>query len=111
MEEMLALGLRFARQHGYQPYYMYRQKNSAGYAGSSGQENIGSARPGKECLYNVLMMEEKQSILAVGAGGISKRIGPGTIRRCENVKDVAAYIDRIDEMIKRKRLLFTAREQ
>ena len=42
---------------------MYRQKNTAGYAGSSGQENIGFAREGKECLYNILIMEEMQSIV------------------------------------------------
>ena len=52
-------------------------------------------------------MEEKQNILALGAGSISKRIFPdGRIERCENVKEVAQYIDRIDEMIERKRKLF-----
>lgn len=67
MESMLQTGQEFAASYGYEPYYMYRQKNSAGHAGSTGQENIGYAHPGKECLYNILIMEEKQTILAVGA--------------------------------------------
>ncbi len=53
-------------------------------------------------------MEEKQSIVACGAGSISKRVYPdGRIERCENVKDVALYIQKIDEMIERKRKLLT----
>ena len=53
------------------------------------------------------MMEEKQDIVALGAGSISKRLYPeGRIERCENVKDVASFIERIDEMIERKRKLF-----
>ncbi len=52
-------------------------------------------------------MEEKQTIVACGAGSISKRVYPdGQIRRCENVKDVASFIERIDEMIERKQMLF-----
>ena len=54
-----------------------------------------------------MIMEEKQSIIALGAGSISKRVYPdGRIERCENVKDVAQYIERIDEMTERKRQLF-----
>ena len=53
-------------------------------------------------------MEEKQSIVALGAGSVSKRVYPdGRIERCENVKDVALYIEKIDEMIERKRKLLT----
>lgn len=53
-------------------------------------------------------MEEKQTIAALGAGSISKRVYPkGRVQRCENVKDVAQYIARIDEMIERKRKLFS----
>ncbi len=87
---------------GMKPYYMYRQKNMAG-----NFENVGYAKDGKAGIYNVLMMEEVQSIMALGAGSISKRVYPdGHIERCENVKDVASFIDRIDEMIERKRKLF-----
>lgn len=56
--------------------------------------------------YHVLHMEEKQTIVALGAGAITKRVYPdGCIERCENVKDVALYIEKIDEMIERKRRL------
>ncbi len=83
------------------PYYLYRQKNMAG-----NFENVGYAKEGKFGIYNILIMEEKQDIVALGAGSISKRVYPdGQIERCENVKDVAQYIGRIDEMIERKRQL------
>ena len=104
MEKMLQIGEKFAVRNGYLPYYMYRQKNSAGHAGSTGQENIGYARPGKECIYNILIMEEKQTILAVGAGASTKIYHRelGQVSRIENVKSINDYIDRIDEMIERK---------
>lgn len=70
-------------------------------------ENVGYAAQGKAGLYNILIMEEKQTILALGAGSISKCVALGRkIVRCENVKDVAQYIARADEMIERKRQLF-----
>lgn len=104
MEQMLEFGQEFAGQQGYEPYYMYRQKNSAGHAGSSGQENIGFAIKGRECLYNILIMEEKQTIVAVGAGASTKLYHPnlGQVSRVENVKSVVDYIARVDEMIERK---------
>ena len=83
------------------PYYLYRQKNMSG-----NFENVGYAREGKYGIYNILIMEEKQTIVACGAGSVSKRVYPdGRIERCENVKDVASFIERIDEMIERKRKL------
>jgi oxygen-independent coproporphyrinogen-3 oxidase len=83
------------------PYYLYRQKNMSG-----NFENVGYARDGKYGIYNILIMEECQSIVALGAGSITKRVFPdGRIERCDNVKDVALYIERIDEMIERKRQL------
>ena len=82
-------------------YYLYRQKNMSG-----NFENVGYAKPGKAGIYNILIMEEKQSILALGAGTISKAVYPdGRIERCDNVKDVDMYIEKIDEMIERKRKL------
>lgn len=105
MEHMLELGDIFARENGYLPYYMYRQKNSGGYGGSSGQENIGYAREGKEGLYNILIMEEKQTILALGAGASTKVYDPerNLVTRIENVKSITDYIDRIQEMLGRKK--------
>ena len=88
---------------GMKPYYLYRQKNMSG-----NFENVGYAREGKYGIYNILIMEEVQTIVACGAGSISKRVySDGRIERCENVKDVALYIGKIDEMIERKRKLFT----
>ena len=84
------------------PYYLYRQKNMSG-----NFENVGYAKEGKFGIYNILIMEEKQTIVACGAGTISKRVYPdGRIERCDNVKDVAQYIERIEEMIERKKELY-----
>ena len=70
-------------------------------------ENVGYATEGKFGLYNILIMEEKQSIAAIGAGTISKEVyADGRIERCDSVKDVSLYIEKVDEMIERKRKLF-----
>ena len=67
---------------------------------------MGYAREGKFGLYNILIMEEVQTIVALGAGSITKRVYPdGRIERSENVKDVAQYMERIEEMMDRKRAL------
>ncbi len=88
---------------GMKPYYLYRQKNMSG-----NFENVGYAREGKYGIYNILIMEEKQTIVACGAGSVSKRVYPdGRIERSENVKDVAQYIERIGEMIERKKHLLS----
>ena len=81
------------------PYYLYRQKNMAG-----NFENVGYARDGKECLYNIFIMEERQTILAAGSGASTKFVYPdGTrIERAENVKDIGHYTERIGEMLQRK---------
>ena len=91
-----------ARSLGLVPYYLYRQKNMAG-----NFENVGYAREGCFGIYNIVIMEEVTDIAAAGAGTISKRVfSDGRIERCDNVKDVSLYIDRIDEMIDKKRKLF-----
>ncbi len=98
-EEIMDLTYRYCVEQGIYPYYLYRQKNMAG-----NFENVGYAKTGKAGIYNILMMEEKQTILAAGAGGATKFVfSPERIERVENVKDVAQYISRIDEMIERKR--------
>ena len=95
------LAARAAARMGMEPYYLYRQKNISG-----NLENVGYARPGKAGMYNILIMEEKQSILALGAGSISKAVFPGgRIERSDNCKDVSTYIGTIDEMIERKHRL------
>ena len=91
--------LESARRMDMEPYYLYRQKNMA-----ANLENIGYAKEGKEGLYNILIMEEKQTIMALGCGTACKFVTDHgkTVTRCENVKDVQLYMDRIDEMIERK---------
>lgn len=101
-DETMAIAEKTAREIGLVPYYLYRQKNMSG-----NFENVGYAAPGKFGVYNVLIMEEKQTIVALGAGSITKRVYlGGRIQRCENVKDIEQYLSRIDEMIERKRELF-----
>ncbi len=71
-------------------------------------ENVGYATIGNFGIYNILIMEEKQTIVALGAGSITKRVYPdGRIERCDNVKDVGLYIEKIDEMIERKKKLLS----
>ncbi len=102
-DKTMEIAARGAGNLGMEPYYLYRQKNMSG-----NFENVGYAKPGKYGLYNILIMEEKQTIVACGAGTITKRVfGDGRIERCDNVKDVALYIEKIDEMIERKERLFT----
>ena len=100
-QQIMEMTARYAYQAGHSPYYLYRQKNMAG-----NFENVGYAEEGKFGIYNTLTMEEKQTIMALGAGTITKRVYPdGRIERCDNVKEVALYIEKIDEMIERKRRL------
>lgn len=96
-----------AGRMGMVPYYLYRQKNIAG-----NFENVGYAEVDKAGIYNILIMEEKQTILAAGAGASTKILLREPIReengkevgiiRIENVKNITEYINRIDEMIERK---------
>lgn len=85
---------------GLSPYYMYRQKNMVG-----NMENLGYAKKGKECIYNIQMIEEKQTIIALGAAAVSKVIflEEDRLERFPNLKDLHEYITRIDEMIERKK--------
>ena len=100
---MVEAGRETARAMGMAPYYLYKQKYMAG-----NLENTGYALPGHACLYNVDIMEETSHILAMGAGGISKRIFPeeGHIERAPNVSNILEYLKRTEEMVERKRELF-----
>ena len=81
---------------GILPYYMYRQKNMVG-----NMENLGYAKEGKECIYNIQMIEERQTIIALGAAAVSKVVflEEDRLERFPNLKDLGEYITRIDEMI------------
>ena len=100
-EEMVSYAARCARDMQMEPYYLYRQKNIPG-----NLENVGFSKKGKECLYNILIMEELHDIIAVGAGTSSKIVHQEDhqVDRIENLKDIKQYITRIDEIIHRKEL-------
>ena len=100
-QEIMDMAMKYAYECQMGPYYLYRQKNMCG-----NLENIGYEKVDKAGIYNILIMEEKQSILAAGAGASTKFVFQNgeRIERAENVKDVANYISRIDEMIERKRI-------
>lgn len=103
MEEMLTLANDYMVKAGLSPYYMYRQKNSLG-----NFENVGYSTPGFEGRYNVQIMEERQSVLAAGAGAVTKLVtaqGQGLnerIKRIFNLRNPVDYIRQVDEMISRK---------
>ncbi|MBR1440512.1 MAG: coproporphyrinogen dehydrogenase HemZ [Lachnospiraceae bacterium] len=102
MGESMEIASAAMKRMGLDPYYLYRQKHMTG-----NLENVGYAKSGKEGLYNILIMEEVESIVACGAGTISKRVFPGgRIERCENVKEISEYLTRLDEMMERKAKLF-----
>lgn len=110
VSRMIADAAEAAKEMDLEPYYLYRQKNIAG-----NFENVGYAKVDKAGIYNILIMEEKQSIVAAGAGASTKLVLPlpvtvsdggsgkmTTLKRVENVKSIWEYISRIDEMIERK---------
>ncbi len=90
VEAMLELASRRLRRAGYVPYYLYRQKYMSG-----SFENVGWARPGAVCAYNIVMMEELQSVLSLGAGGITKLVDPENrkIIRLSNPKYAKEYLE------------------
>ena len=102
-EEMTRIGAACAEQMGMQPYYMYRQKYMSG-----NLENVGYALPGKECVYNIDMMEETASILSHGAGTMTKRVfgGQNRIERLPSPKDVPTYLAKLERLIDDKRAFF-----
>ena len=102
IEEMLCHAETIAQKMGMPPYYLYRQKYMAG-----NFANVGYAMPGAECRYNIGMMEELTSVVALGVGGISKRVEGELIKRYPNPRDVKVYLERIDALCKGKRDFFS----
>ena len=86
-------------QNGYRPYYLYRQSRAV-----SNQENTGWAKPGKEGLYNVYIMDETHTIVGCGAGAVTKLKKPNSdyLERVFNYKFPYEYTARFDDMLKRK---------
>ncbi len=102
VSDMVEFAHEYLATNGYNPYYLYRQKYMAG-----NLENTGYAKKGKECIYNVDIMEETTDILANGANAVSKRVeNLEKITRIGAPKNTDAYLKRVDELIEQKKLLF-----
>ena len=97
MNRMLSYAQRRMDETGRKPYYMYRQKNISG-----NLENVGYAKDGCMSFYNVNIMEEVQTIIALGGGGSTKIVSGGRIERVFNFKDPGEYIRRFDEILEKK---------
>ncbi len=99
VEQMHRLMNQWLTTQPYVPYYLYRQKHMIG-----DQENTGYCLPGKESLYNIQMMEERQTIFGLGVGSTSKYVNTHdwTLTQSSNPKDLIFYNQRIDEIIQRK---------
>ncbi|MFJ7738592.1 coproporphyrinogen III oxidase [Lysinibacillus sp. NPDC097287] len=97
--EMMHMAQVWTKENNYVPYYLYRQKNILG-----NLENVGYSKPGEESIYNIVIMEEVQTILGVGCGASSKFVHPetGKITQFHNPKDPAAYILTFEEAIEKK---------
>ena len=90
------------RALGYKPYYLYRQKYMSG-----SFENVGWSRDGRDCLYNIYMMEEMHTILSLGGGGMNKvNLPDGRLERFHNPKFPEQYIEMIDSVLEDKKKLF-----
>ncbi|MCL6454310.1 MAG: coproporphyrinogen dehydrogenase HemZ [Alicyclobacillus sp.] len=99
IRQMVEEAHAWAAAQGYRPYYAYRQRDILG-----NMENVGFAEPGKEGIYNVCIMEERQTIVGIGGGAVTKLIGPGgkIYGRVPNPREPKAYIETIDQVIARK---------
>lgn len=102
LSSMYEVSRELANKLDIKPYYMYRQKNMVG-----NMENLGYSKEGKECLYNIQMIEDKQTIIALGADAVSKVVflEENRIERFGNVKDIREYTSRIKEMVEEKKKL------
>ncbi len=100
IEAMLERTFNFTKDEGYFPYYLYRQKQILG-----NLENVGYSKPNKECIYNISMMEEKETIIGCGLGAVTKVYYPylDKIVRIPNFKSLYDYINRINELIQKKK--------
>ncbi len=100
IEKMLDYSFSALTKAGYKPYYMYRQTKSL-----NNLENVGWCKEGKECVYNILMMEEYQHIFSVGAGSVTKLLSPNIekIERVFNYKFPFEYISRFKSLLEKKK--------
>jgi len=103
IKKMVDYANKSLREHGYIPYYIYRQKNML-----ENQENVGWSKPNKLCKYNIDSMEDFDNVIACGANSVSKRIFPSETRieRCDCPKDIKTYIEKVPKLIENKRKFF-----
>ena len=103
VSDMVASSRRILTEAGYEPYYLYRQKYQVG-----NNENVGWTKAGKACVYNIDIMEEITSNLAVGANAVSKKVEANgeKISRFASQKDLKTYLEKIDQIIENKRKFF-----
>ncbi|MBN2796676.1 MAG: coproporphyrinogen dehydrogenase HemZ [Clostridia bacterium] len=108
VESMINIAQEKMMDNGYHPYYMYRQKNMVG-----NFENVGYAKLGKDSLYNIRIIEEMHDILALGAGAVSKKVNPLMNRfdRIANIKGLETYLERIEDVIEKKKVFFEPFEE
>ena len=101
MEKMLTYAFATLSGAGYEPYYLYKQKDTIG-----GHENVGYQKNHTPCIYNVAMMSDARSVLSFGAGGMSKRVFPENdsirVERCSCIKDPIQYIQNVEAMAEKK---------
>ncbi len=96
--QMVDYANRVLPRHGYKPYYLYRQKYMSG-----SFENIGWSKIGKDCLYNIYMMEELHSILSLGGGGMNKvNLPGGKVERFHNPKFPESYLEQLRKVLSDK---------
>ncbi len=101
VSNMMNMAMEFAKDNNYIPYYLYRQKQILG-----NMENIGFSKKGKECIYNITMMEEEENIIGIGMGASSKFIkANGLILNHRNFMNMRDYLNSIDRSIEEKRIL------
>jgi len=101
---MLAVAADGARRLGLVPYYLYRQKFMTG-----NLENVGYARPGAECLYNIQIIEERQTVIGVGPAAATKAVrADHRLTSSYNPKDIATYVGNIDKYVRRREKLIAA---
>ncbi len=101
VENMVLASRRILTESGYEPYYCYRQKYQSGNC-----ENVGWTKTGKACVYNIDVMEETNDNLAVGANAVSKKVRGERIERFATPKDLKTYLDKVDEIVKKREEFF-----
>lgn len=101
LQKVLSEGERRLQEQGYEPYYLYRQKNVRG-----GLENTGFAKNNAYCIYNVGMMSDLVSVIGLGSGASSKRVKGRLVERLHNSKDIRDYTERAEELAEKKRQFF-----